>query len=491
MTIEEAAFARSASIQAILGTLWRRASSIPAVGSSSRLTSHAEGGTVDGEAACEEDPSEEGLGEAFWATMLREDAPSRFILVESDNLTSVFMSTRLNPRCIAHVLEMVVARLFLLSFYNIRDAIEFYSTTRLLSDTFCCRNDARPLAKFCCPSFVARVAPEVPVVQSALVVTVRGDEDSSSLATEGQIASAIDWSQFLVKALAPCQLSRSTFRDRATGHVAKYFVDLFDVRSLPGVLEHLASAADLPTDVCISWKACTVALVDQLALFDCEEALSLAGPPGAQECEGNQQPHEEAAAEEALQAASIDELCRPLPPVEPYGSGGEERRGEATRSLMVPLGHRSYAIDFSCIGTAEDGGWRGDQRTTCMIKNIPNKYSQQMLIEMIDESHYGAYDFIYLRMDFKNKCNVGYAFINFIHPRSIVSFAERIHGRRWPKFNSDKVCQLTYARIQGKASLLEKFRHSRVMMELPCYRPKVYYTDEERRGREEPFAYAG
>ncbi|KAJ3335364.1 hypothetical protein HDU93_005684 [Gonapodya sp. JEL0774] len=128
-----------------------------------------------------------------------------------------------------------------------------------------------------------------------------------------------------------------------------------------------------------------------------------------------------------------------------------------------------------------------DKRTTCMVRNIPNKYSQQMLIDFVDETHRGHYDFLYLRIDFKNQCNVGYAFINFIDPSSIVSFAHKVVGRKWSKFNSDKICTLSYANIQGKSALIEKFRNSSVMLEDPTYRPKIFHSTGPQRGAEAPF----
>ncbi|KAI9099721.1 RNA recognition motif 2-domain-containing protein [Phlyctochytrium arcticum] len=128
-----------------------------------------------------------------------------------------------------------------------------------------------------------------------------------------------------------------------------------------------------------------------------------------------------------------------------------------------------------------------DTRTTFMIRNIPNKYTQQMLISFLNKTHKGQYDFLYLRMDFKNRCNVGYAFINFSGPPAVLSFAERVVGKKWSKFNSDKVCTLSYANVQGKRALIQKFRNSSVMLEDPSYRPKIFYTSGLLCGEEEPF----
>jgi len=122
-----------------------------------------------------------------------------------------------------------------------------------------------------------------------------------------------------------------------------------------------------------------------------------------------------------------------------------------------------------------------------MIKNIPNKYSQKMLLAAVDERHKGRYDFFYLPIDFKNKCNVGYAFINFIDTQSIPAFYTEFHGKKWEKFNSEKVCAITFARIQGKAALISHFQNSSLMCEDRKCRPIIFHSDGPHVGEQEPF----
>ncbi|KAL8632267.1 hypothetical protein Q9189_002057 [Teloschistes chrysophthalmus] len=153
-----------------------------------------------------------------------------------------------------------------------------------------------------------------------------------------------------------------------------------------------------------------------------------------------------------------------------------------------------------------------DVRTTIMLRNIPNKIDQTMLKEIVDDTSRGRYDFMYLRIDFANNCNVGYAFINFEDPYYIIEFVNARAGQRWyalavempdseneaeillgiasiatklPRyptrvrvgFHFGGTRRLTFrSAIQGKDCLVQKFRNSSVMLEHPSFRPKVVST---------------
>ncbi|CAI9782123.1 unnamed protein product [Fraxinus pennsylvanica] len=135
-----------------------------------------------------------------------------------------------------------------------------------------------------------------------------------------------------------------------------------------------------------------------------------------------------------------------------------------------------FQLDLDKIRSGED------TRTTLMIKNIPNKYTAKMLLATIDEHHKNTYDFLYLPIDFKNKCNVGYAFINMLSPSQIISFYEAFNGKKWEKFNSEKVACLAYARIQGTAALVAHFQNSSLMNEDKRCRPILFHLESSESG---------
>lgn len=95
-------------------------------------------------------------------------------------------------------------------------------------------------------------------------------------------------------------------------------------------------------------------------------------------------------------------------------------------------------------------------------RNLPNKYSQQLLLDELDNAGFaGTYDFLYLPIDPETNANRGYAsldvfsvhfavrFVNFVSPehawmmRRVYEACARvsrmgIEGRKMSKFNSDK-----------------------------------------------------
>ncbi|CAN4124160.1 unnamed protein product [Withania somnifera] len=171
-----------------------------------------------------------------------------------------------------------------------------------------------------------------------------------------------------------------------------------------------------------------------------------------------------------------------IPMINSFDSPNERMRSRRNEGNSSQTDNKKqFELDIERISRGDD------KRTTLMIKNIPNKYTSKMLLAAIDERHRGTYDFVYLPIDFKNKCNVGYAFINMTDPSLIVPFYQAFNGKKWEKFNSEKVATLAYARIQGKAALIAHFQNSSLMNEDKRCRPILFHTDGPNAGDQVPF----
>ena len=98
----------------------------------------------------------------------------------------------------------------------------------------------------------------------------------------------------------------------------------------------------------------------------------------------------------------------------------------------------SLGMDYSALGrdlsnTVINAKIRHghDVRTTVMLRNIPNCIKQEDLVLLLNDCVPGRFDFVYLRIDFTNGCNVGYGFVNFIHADVILELIEAVAFKRW------------------------------------------------------------
>ena len=98
-----------------------------------------------------------------------------------------------------------------------------------------------------------------------------------------------------------------------------------------------------------------------------------------------------------------------------------------------------------------------DKRSTVMIKNIPNKFNQEYILNIINQNFRGTFDIFVLPTDINKLKNFGYAFINFTSSYYIPYFYFLFNGKMWFGTNSKKICELAFSKVQGKEALLEHY----------------------------------
>jgi hypothetical protein len=120
----------------------------------------------------------------------------------------------------------------------------------------------------------------------------------------------------------------------------------------------------------------------------------------------------------------------------------------------------------SCMNStsfsSEDGAM---ERTTIMMRNIPNNYTRTMLLDLINrEGFHGAYDLVYLPIDFNSNAGFGYAFINLVSPEEAERFRLHFQGYTGWALTSEKVCDVMWSGVhQGLEAHIERYRNSPVM----------------------------
>jgi len=114
--------------------------------------------------------------------------------------------------------------------------------------------------------------------------------------------------------------------------------------------------------------------------------------------------------------------------------------------------------------------------TTVMWRNIPNRYSQQLLVSELEQLGFdNKYDFLYLPIDFSNKCNVGYAFVNFLEERDCAEFQATMKNYQFCYFNSAKRGSCSPAYVQGLEANIQHYSSTLVVgKDDPSQRPVVF-----------------
>lgn len=115
--------------------------------------------------------------------------------------------------------------------------------------------------------------------------------------------------------------------------------------------------------------------------------------------------------------------------------------------------------------------------TTAMTRNIPNKYTpEELLGEFASKGFLGTFDFLYLPMDFNNRVNLGYCFINFESTEMLENFIAVFSGQQLRRYTTQKIIEVYSAKTQGFKSNCVKFlKGGCKRIQNPWFRPMVFH----------------
>jgi hypothetical protein len=156
-------------------------------------------------------------------------------------------------------------------------------------------------------------------------------------------------------------------------------------------------------------------------------------------------------------------MCSPMNPMAPeFSPMGWGQQAIGSSQYQPP--HVEQAASWGgSIVTQESRAQ--ERRTTVMLRNMPNNYTREMLLELVDSMGFAAsYDFAYLPIDFSSQAGLGYAFINFVSADKAQLCFDVFEGFSDWKVPSEKVCTVTWSSpYQGLEAHIERYQNSPVM----------------------------
>merc|ERR1740138_1013689 len=115
--------------------------------------------------------------------------------------------------------------------------------------------------------------------------------------------------------------------------------------------------------------------------------------------------------------------CGSTPPAleTAYRHGDARAAQQADDLSAASTDHGTGTESESSLGLGADLPSRDspvhEHRTTVMLRNLPNNYTRDMLLEHIENKGFiGLIDFFYLPIDFRSHACLGYAFVNLPRP---------------------------------------------------------------------------
>jgi len=114
-----------------------------------------------------------------------------------------------------------------------------------------------------------------------------------------------------------------------------------------------------------------------------------------------------------------------------------------------------------------------------MLRNIPNKYTREMLVNTMRERDVLKYvDFFYVPIDLRRQHCVGYCFVNLTSTEGNARFIEAFEGVKL-EGAEEKTCSISVGKVQGLESNIEAYRNNAVMFMNERYHPMLFKNGQQ------------